>query len=71
MEKNLARFEKVDLREYWKDEARDFTPWLAQEENLELLGVTIGLQIELGNTEILVGKYRADIIARDVNSGRT
>ncbi len=71
MDKNLGRFEKVDLREYWKDEARDFTPWLAQEDNLELLGETIGLQIELENTEILVGKFRADIIARDVNSERT
>ncbi len=50
MEQNLGRFEKVDLREYWKDEARDFTPWLAQEDNLELLGETIGLQIELEST---------------------
>ncbi len=71
MDKNLGRFERIDPREYWKDEARDFTPWLAQEDNLELLEETIGLQIELENTEILVGKYRADIIARDVNSERT
>ncbi len=71
MDKSLGKFEKVDPREYWKDEAKDFTPWLAQEENLELLGSTIGLQIELENTEIQVGKYRADIIARDVNSERT
>ena len=71
MERNLGKLERIDPREYWKDEAKDFTPWLAQEENLELLGDTIGLQIELQNTEILVGKYRADIIARDVNSERT
>ena len=36
MNKSLGKLEKVDPREYWKDEARDFTPWLAQEENLEL-----------------------------------
>ncbi len=71
MDKSLGKLEKVDPREYWKDEAKDFTPWLAQEENLELLGDTIGLRIELENTEIQVGKYRADIIARDVNSERT
>ena len=71
MGKSLGKLEKVDPREYWKDEARDFTPWLAQEENLELLGDAIDLQIELENTEIQVGKYRADIVARDVNSERT
>ena len=64
MDKSLGKLEKVDPREYWKDEARDFTPWLAQEENLELLGGAIGLQIELENTEIPVGKYRADIVTR-------
>ena len=26
----LARLEKVDLRDQWKDEAKDFTPWLAE-----------------------------------------
>ena len=35
---NLGRLQKVDLREAWESEARGFTPWLAQEENLKLLG---------------------------------
>ncbi len=39
-----GKLERIDPREYWKDEAEDFTPWLAQEENLELLGGAIGLQ---------------------------
>ena len=44
---HLGRLKKVDLREFFKDEARDFTPWLAEEENLELLGETLGIDIKL------------------------
>ena len=45
---NLGRLEKItDLREVWKTEAQDFTPWLANEENLALLGETIHMDLEL------------------------
>ena len=39
MEK-LGRFNprKIPLREFWEDEASDFTPWLADEENIGLAG---------------------------------
>jgi hypothetical protein len=30
----LGRLEKVDIREYFKSESQDFTPWLATEENI-------------------------------------
>lgn len=36
----LGRLEKVsDLRQIWDNESVDFTPWLAEEENLKLLGI--------------------------------
>lgn len=65
----LATLEKVELREQWPDEAQNFTPWLAEEDNLEILAKTIGLELELVNTEVSVGKYNLDILAKDINSG--
>jgi hypothetical protein len=61
----LGRLEVVKIREYWKDESQDFTPWLAREENLELLGDTVGLNLELVGTEQRVGPFKADIVATD------
>lgn len=66
--KPMGVLQKVDLREYWKDEARDFTPWLAQDENLQLLSNTIDLELELKGTEVFIGNYKADIVAEDLNS---
>ncbi len=45
--KSLGRLEKVSLREAWLSESTDFTPWLAQEENLKELGEAIGIELEL------------------------
>ena len=67
---HLGRLKKVDLREFFKDESRDFTPWLAEEENLELLGETLGIDIELEATEVRIGKFSADIVGLDRSSNR-
>lgn len=61
----LGRLEKVDLRSVWHSESGSFTPWLAQEENLALLGATIGLELELDAQEKSVGFFRADIVCKD------
>ena len=37
-------------KESWKDEARNFTPWLAN-EGLTLLSETLGVELELIDTE--------------------
>ncbi len=67
---HLGRLEKVNLHDFFKNESRDFTPWLAEDENLELLGETLGLDIELEDTEVRVGKFSADIVALDRSSNR-
>ena len=42
----LGRLERVDIRTVWKNEATDFTPWLASPNGMEMLGETIGLDLE-------------------------
>ncbi len=58
---NLAKIERVDLREAWPNEARDFTPWLAK--NIAELGEALGMDLELQETEASVGGYSLDILA--------
>jgi hypothetical protein len=65
----LGRLERVDLRQCWSDEAREFTPWLAQEENIALLGEAIGLELEVEAQEKNVGPFRADILCKDTLTG--
>lgn len=65
----LGRLERVDPRTIWKSESGDFTPWLAEDENLALLGETIGLDLELDTTEKNVGPFRADILCKDSATG--
>lgn len=68
MDKNLGRLERVGLREVWNGEALDFTPWLAEESNLELLGNAIGIELELESIEKDVGPFRADIVCKDMSA---
>ena len=62
---NLAKIERVELREAWPNEARDFTPWLA--ENITELGEALGMDLELQETEASVGGYSLDVLATDLN----
>jgi hypothetical protein len=65
---NLAKIERVDLREAWPNEAQDFTPWLA--ENIAELGEALGMDLELQQTEAAVGGYSLDVLATDLNQNR-
>ena len=62
---DMGRLRLVQLREVFNHEAHDFTPWLAREENLEELGKALHLDLELEGTEVDVGPYKADLVARD------
>ena len=65
----LGTFKKVDLREVWPHEALDFTRWLAEAENLSLLGEAVGMTLELRETESSVGSFSVDIFATDADAG--
>jgi hypothetical protein len=70
MKKQLSKLAKVELRDVWGHEAIDFTNWLAQEDNLDLLSEEIGTTIKLIQTEAGVGKFNVDILAEEEASGR-
>lgn len=43
---NLGKLEEIkNLRTIWPNEALDFTPWLANEENISILADAVGLEI--------------------------
>ena len=62
----LSKLERVPLREAWKHEASDFTPWLAEDDNLQALAEALGIsELELVATEHLVGDFKLDILCTD------
>ena len=71
MSKEFGKLEEItDLRDYWKNEASDFTPWLAKEENISLLSEAIGLDITIEERESNVGDFNVDIYASETETDR-
>lgn len=67
----LGKLEQItDLRSVWKHEAKDFTPWLAKEENLAILSDAVGLDIVLEEQESNVGDFSVDLYATEDGTGR-
>ena len=62
---NLKQLTPVDLNKVWETEPQHFTPWLAREENLTLLGNALGMELQLEGQEINVGDFRADILCKN------
>ena len=64
----LSRLKPVEIRCIWNHEAGNFTPWLA--ENIDELGEVLGLDLEDVQTEVSVGPFFLDVLARDSGSDR-
>ena len=66
MKAPLGKLERIPLRKAWAHEAGEFTPWLAQADNLTLLAESLGLsELELVGTEHPVGDFKVDILCTD------
>ncbi|BBN96996.1 hypothetical protein DEIGR_320142 [Deinococcus grandis] len=62
----LGRLRRLeDIRTVWPNEAQNFTPWLAEDDSLALLGETIGMELEFVGREQWVGPFRADLLCSD------
>lgn len=62
----VGRLVPVDLREVWRNEAADFTPWLL--ENADVLADALGLDLELTASEHPVGPFSLDLSGRDLTN---
>ncbi|SIS19540.1 Putative transposase DNA-binding domain-containing protein [Natronorubrum thiooxidans] len=69
----FGSLESQEVREYWADEARDFTPWIADEvrsEDESELEDALGLELEVIKEKKGVGRYNVDILAEVVDDNR-
>ena len=60
--------ERVEPRVLWERERADFTPWLAEPDNLALLGDAVRLRLEGARLERPLDGFRADILCRDADT---
>jgi len=66
MKAPLGKLERISLRKAWAHEAGEFTPWLAQADNLTLLAQSLGLnELELVGIEHPVGDFKVDVLCSD------
>ncbi len=66
MAESVGMLDRVDIREVWRDESGNFTPWLSRQENLQILADSLGLALEPYSSEERVGPFSADILCRSV-----
>lgn len=64
----LGVLERIEAKTVWQHEALEFTPWLRA--NIDQLAAALGIDVELAESEIAVGDFACDILAKEVITGR-
>lgn len=59
----ISKLERVPLRDVWRDEAADFTPWL--QENIDFLNNVIDGTLSTAEREQDAGTFSVDLVAED------
>ena len=67
----LGKIKRItDIRSVWHHEEKDFSKWLAQDENLKQLSDAIGIDIVLEERESSVGNFSVDLYALEEGTER-
>ncbi len=61
----FGRLAKVKVQEVWNNEADEFIPWLALEENLSMLGETLAIDLKVEGRGKNTGPFPAGLICKD------
>ena len=63
---DISRLKRVAIRNVWKNEEKDFTPWLAK--NIDILGETLGTPLTIIEREADVGEtFKADLLVEGLD----
>lgn len=65
---------RQDVRDYWSDEAQEFTPWLAEQiaaSERSRLEAILDVGLELVATERTIGRYSVDVLAETIGEELT
>jgi len=65
---SLGELKKLNPREVWKNEAREFTPWL--KNNIFKLSEALGIEIDLVQREVAVGDFAVDLMGKEVQTNK-
>ena len=64
----LADIDYPPVRDAWPTEEGHFTPWVASERGITLLGDCLRLSLSEPETEVEVGPFRADVVCTDTST---